>query len=178
MDYLLILRAVNAGTPHIVKMADLRDWLTATGLQHVETYRNSGNAFFTSPHSLTDCARLVADVLATHLDFPQPFGLFTREELINACAQAPSWWDGHGNRQHMLLFKLTTYAPGQDTWLMNQLTPIDHVVCTPRLIFWTVDSQRGFQRSFYRQLIGTSFYQQTSTRSYSTVQYFTQHFAK
>jgi len=178
MEDLLILRAVNAGTPHIVKMADLRDWLTTAGLQHVQTYRNSGNAFFTSARSLADCSQLVAATLTRHLPFPQPFGLFTRDELISTCAQAPDWWDGHGNRQHMLLFKLTTYVPAQAAWRMNQLTPVDHVVCTPQFIFWTVDGQRGFQRSFYRQLIGTPFYQQTSTRSYSTVKYFIHYFTK
>lgn len=167
MTYLLILRAINAGTTHWLTMADLRDWLRVAGATAVKTVGNTGNCRFTSPLAPLAAQQHVADLLAEHLDFAQPFGLLTRAIFLREMAQAPIWWGNGQPGQHMVLFKLTTYSTDQDSWLLRQLTTNDHVFITPHLIFWTVSDQ-DFRHSAYGQLNGTPFYQQTSTRSYRT----------
>lgn len=167
MTNLLILRAINAGTPHQLKMADLRDWLQAVGTTAIQTVGNTGNCLFDCSETLTVCREHIANLLATHVDFTQPFGLLTGTTYLHELAQAPTWWGTGTANQHMLLVKLTTYAADQDTWLTSRLTASDHVTITPHLIFWTVTGQ-DFRHSAYGQLNGTPFYQQTSTRSYRT----------
>lgn len=167
MTYLLLLRGINGGTYHQVKMAALRDWLTAAGFTQVVSYANSGNFILDGPDNQAVCTQRVADVLATNVDFPLNFGLFPATTLCREFQQAPAWWDGTGQRQHLCLFKLTNYRE-QVTWLRDRLTTLDHIVTTPHLIFWTVDAVGNFQHSAYGQVFGTPFYQQTSARSYRT----------
>ncbi|AYM02373.1 DUF1697 domain-containing protein [Levilactobacillus yiduensis] len=167
MTNLLILRAINAGTPHQLKMADLRDWLQAAGATAVQTVGNTGNCLFDCSETSAVCQAHMANLLATHVDFAQPFGLLTGAAYLHDMAQAPNWWGSGPTNQHMLLVKLTTYTADQDTWLTSRLTVNDRVAITPHLIFWTVTGQ-DFRRSAYGQLNGSPFYQQTSTRSYRT----------
>ncbi|MCI1553178.1 MAG: DUF1697 domain-containing protein [Levilactobacillus sp.] len=169
MDNLLILRAINTGTTHRIPMADLHDWLQAAGFARVQTVGNTGNGVFTSDTPLTADTDRVANLLATHVDFDQPFGLMAGPDFLHELAQAPDWWTDAAPGQHMLLFKLTTYALDQDTWLTHQLTANDRVAITPHLIFWTVTAP-DFRHSGYGRLTGTPFYHQTSTRSYRTAQ--------
>jgi len=167
MDYLLILRGINGGSYHPVKMATLRALLTAAGFVHVTSYANSGNLCFTSNQSQPACEQRIAAVLSNNFAFPINFGVFAKSAFLAELQQAPIWWDGQGNRQHMCLFKLQDYGK-HDTWLHDHLAPIDQVAMTPHLIFWTVAATGNFQHSWYGQVWGTAFYRQTSTRSYRT----------
>ncbi|MFD1549452.1 DUF1697 domain-containing protein [Levilactobacillus fuyuanensis] len=167
MDYLLILRGINGGSYHQIKMATLRALLTAGGLVNVTSYANSGNLCFTSDQSQPACEQQIATILGTNFDFPINFGVFTKTTFLTELKQAPAWWGSPDNRQHMCLFKLKNYAE-HDGWLRDHLTPIDQVATTPHLIFWSVVASGNFQHSWYGQVWGTAFYAQTSTRSYRT----------
>lgn len=167
MDYLLILRGINGGSYHQVKMATLRALLTAAGLVNVTSYANSGNLCFTSNQSQPACEQQIATVLSTNFNFPINFGVFAKPAFLTELKQAPTWWDGQGNRQHKCLFKLRNYTD-YGNWLHDHLMPIDQVATTPHLIFWSVAATGNFQHSWYGQVWGTAFYAQTSTRSYRT----------
>ncbi|MWD30876.1 DUF1697 domain-containing protein, partial [Aquicoccus sp. SCR17] len=45
-NYIALLRGINVGGQKKIKMADLRETLIKTGLNHVETYIQSGNVVF------------------------------------------------------------------------------------------------------------------------------------
>ena len=47
--YVLLLRGINVGGNQIIRMADLKEVLSRTGLmEDVETYIQSGNVLFTT----------------------------------------------------------------------------------------------------------------------------------
>ena len=46
MTYIALLRGINVGGNRIIKMAELKDALTALGLKDVKTYIQSGNVLF------------------------------------------------------------------------------------------------------------------------------------
>lgn len=46
--YIALLRGINAGGKNKMKMAELRESLTAIGLENVRTYIQSGNILFQS----------------------------------------------------------------------------------------------------------------------------------
>lgn len=49
--YIALLRGINVGGHHKIKMADLRKMLEGMGLARVQTYIQSGNVLFESPES-------------------------------------------------------------------------------------------------------------------------------
>lgn len=51
MDFILLLRGINVGGNHSVKMAELKENLTNLELDNVTSYINSGNLFFSSLES-------------------------------------------------------------------------------------------------------------------------------
>lgn len=169
MNYLLLLRGINVGGNHKVPMANLRDLLTAAGFASVRSYINSGNLFFTSDRSTTECSHLVAQMLTRNFDFPIDFRLLTQPEFLADLAQAPDWWGADDTLRHNALFKLNTYDDAHDSWLTDHITAdYDQVLIMPNVIFWTSTLRTHFSRSFYSKIMGTPFYQQTSARNYKT----------
>ena len=79
--YIALLRAVNVGG-RVYKMADLREHLTASGLEDVETYIQTGNVRFrTSTRSAADVERRVEAVLSENAGFDVPAIMLSPGEL-------------------------------------------------------------------------------------------------
>ncbi|PKL76813.1 MAG: hypothetical protein CVV27_08380 [Candidatus Melainabacteria bacterium HGW-Melainabacteria-1] len=74
MRYVALLRAINVGGNRIVKMADLRQWMTDFGLHGISSYIQSGNLVFDS--SETD-AEALARRIETHLEANAGFAIPT-----------------------------------------------------------------------------------------------------
>ena len=70
--YIALLRAVNVGG-RIYKMAELREHLTDSGLEDVETYIQTGNVRFrSSMRSAAKVEKHVEEVLGEHAAFEVP----------------------------------------------------------------------------------------------------------
>jgi uncharacterized protein (DUF1697 family) len=116
--YIAFLRAVNVGGRYY-KMAALRDHLTASGLQDVETYIQTGNVRFRSPmRSATKVERHVESVLGEHCGFDVPSVILTPVELRAVHQDAltlppPPFASGEGQRRYVSFFK-PGEAPGGD----------------------------------------------------------------
>ncbi|WP_125580215.1 DUF1697 domain-containing protein [Levilactobacillus cerevisiae] len=169
MDYLILLRGINVGGNHRVPMADLRDYLTAAGFDHVRSYINSGNLFITSDLPRETCAAVVNQLLADHFPFPIASQVLARPDFMADLALAPTWWGADPLLRHNALFKLPGYEADFDDWLRAGVTAdYDQVLLTPNVIFWTSTLKVHFSRSFYSKIVGTPFYQHTSARNYNT----------
>ncbi|HEU4965784.1 MAG TPA: DUF1697 domain-containing protein [Bacilli bacterium] len=87
--YVALLRGINVGGKHLIKMADLREWLESLGLSNVQTYIQSGNVLFDSEEA--------ADVLQDRLEremenrygFPVPVMLRTAAEYRRVLEECP-----------------------------------------------------------------------------------------
>ena len=80
--YVAFLRAINLGRNHKLLMADLRDYLEASGITEVETYIQTGNVRFrTQMRSRAKTEKYVEDVIAANCGFEVPVILFSSEEL-------------------------------------------------------------------------------------------------
>ena len=79
--YVALLRAVNVGGRYY-KMADLRDHLTESGLEDVETHIQTGNVRFrSSMRSAAKVEKHVEEVLGEHCKFEVPSVIFTPAQL-------------------------------------------------------------------------------------------------
>jgi uncharacterized protein (DUF1697 family) len=116
--YIALLRAVNVGGRYY-KMADLREHLSESGLEDVETYIQTGNVRFRSAmRSAAKVERLVESVLGERCGFDVPAVLLTPAELRDAYGDAvalpaPPFAGGEGHRRYVSFFK-PGEAPGGD----------------------------------------------------------------
>jgi uncharacterized protein (DUF1697 family) len=116
--YIALLRALNVGG-RFYKMADLRDNLTDSGLEAVETYIQTGNVRFRSTmRSPAKVERHVEEVLNEHCKFEVPAVIFTPTELRQVYDDAqgitrPSFGKGEGQRRYVTFFKVG-HAPTGD----------------------------------------------------------------
>lgn len=83
-----LLRGINVGGKHLIKMADLRSWLESLGLGQVQTYIQSGNIVFRSEEKAVALERRLAEAISAAAGFPVPVLVRTAEEigqLIDDC---------------------------------------------------------------------------------------------
>jgi uncharacterized protein (DUF1697 family) len=115
--YIALLRAVNVGG-RFYKMADLRDHLTESGLEDVETYIQTGNVRFRSTmRSPAKVERHVEEVLGAHCRFDVPAVIFSPQELrqvyVGALAiPAPSFGTEDGQRRYVTFYKVGAAPTG------------------------------------------------------------------
>ena len=107
--YIALLRAVNVGG-RVYKMADLREHLTGSGLEDVETYIQTGNVRFkSSMRSAAGVEKHVEEVLGEHAKFEVPSVIFTPKELQavydDAKSLVPSFPKVEGQRRYVTFFK-------------------------------------------------------------------------
>lgn len=113
--YVALLRAVNVGGRYY-KMADLRDHLTKSGLEDVETHIQTGNVRFrTSMRSAAKVEKHVEEVLGEHCSFEVPSVIFTPRELRRVYDDAmgiePPSFGASGEQRRYVTFYKAGHAP-------------------------------------------------------------------
>ncbi|MFJ7727295.1 DUF1697 domain-containing protein [Neobacillus sp. NPDC097160] len=87
--YIALLRGINVGGHHKIKMVDLKSLLETMGLQKVKTYIQSGNVLFESEEEEKQLShRLEAEISKT-FGFPVPVVLRTSEEFKRIIRDCP-----------------------------------------------------------------------------------------
>lgn len=116
--YIALLRAVNVGGRYY-KMADLRDHLTGSGLQDVETHIQTGNVRFrTAMRSPAKVESHVESVLGEACGFDVPAIILTPVELRRVYDDAlglpaPSFADAEDLRRYVVFFKAGEEPAGE-----------------------------------------------------------------
>lgn len=89
-SYVALLRGINVGGRHVVRMAELRSLLEGIGLQDVRTYIQSGNVVFRSDASdRTELARRIAQTVEAAHGFAPDVMVRTVAELASALHASP-----------------------------------------------------------------------------------------
>jgi uncharacterized protein (DUF1697 family) len=112
--YIALLRALNVGGRYY-KMADLRDHLTESGLDDVETYIQTGNVRFrSSMRSAAKVEKHVEEVLGEHCRFDVPAVIFSPQELrqVYDDALGLAKHDPDGARRYVTFFKVGAAPTG------------------------------------------------------------------
>jgi uncharacterized protein (DUF1697 family) len=113
--YIALLRAVNVGGRYY-KMADLREHLTDSGLEDVETHIQTGNVRFrSSMRSPAKVEKHVENVLGEHCKFEVPSVIFTPKELRGVYDDAqritPPPFGKQGDQRRYVTFFKAGHAP-------------------------------------------------------------------
>ncbi len=90
--YIALLRGINVGGKHIIKMAALRTLLEKSGLKSVRTYIQSGNIIFQHEnYSKGELAEVISQLIKKEWGFDVPTLVLNREEIIYAKEKNPFW---------------------------------------------------------------------------------------
>lgn len=82
-NYVVLLRGINVGKSHQLKMSDLKKILEMLGFQSVKTVLRSGNAVMKgAPQDVNLIATKIEEKLKTIVDFPIPVIVITGETFI------------------------------------------------------------------------------------------------
>ena len=83
-----LLRGINVGGHHIIKMADLKNLLETMGLDNIHTYIQSGNVVFESDREVNELRQQIQEQIETTYGFSVPVIIRTSQEweqIIDNC---------------------------------------------------------------------------------------------
>jgi uncharacterized protein (DUF1697 family) len=89
MRYVALLRGINVGGNHLIRMADLKACFEAQALNDVATYIQSGNVVFTSAASAADIERRLEAAIAATFACRTSVMLRSRKQMQDIVARAP-----------------------------------------------------------------------------------------
>lgn len=79
--YIALLRGINVSGQKLIKMADLRQHLSALSFQNIQTYIQSGNIVFQSHEKADAVESLIAEKIEEVYGFTVPVLVKSKEEL-------------------------------------------------------------------------------------------------
>lgn len=100
MKYIALLRGINISGQKIIKMADLRAYLSKSGISNVKTYIQSSNIIFESEKSRDELTQLIIDTIEKHYGFYVPTFLLSPTQLKTAAANNP-FTGAEGNKLYL-----------------------------------------------------------------------------
>jgi uncharacterized protein (DUF1697 family) len=89
VKYVALLRGINVGGNHIIKMVDLKACFEGQGLKEVATYIQSGNVVFSAGGKPADIARRLETAVHTTFDCRTKVVLRSEKEMAAIVARAP-----------------------------------------------------------------------------------------
>ena len=167
--YALLVRGINVGGKNKVVMAQLRQELTESELENVETYINSGNIFFNSIVPRTKLIEKLQAFFERRYPFIQSFSLLSQEDYEAELENLPDWWTKDLARKDVL-FYTESLDVDQVIEKVNSLELEDEVVHFGRLgIFWGKFSEESYyETAYHKYLLKMPFYRQITIRNAKT----------
>lgn len=169
MRYILLLRGVNVGGKNKVSMSELKEELHKAGFNHLHSYINSGNVFFSSEESFDDCILKISDILDKNYDFAIPFALISKEDYLKEQETLPAWWNENLARKDVLFFS-QKLDKTKVLEFVNNASLYNEVVYIGKLgIYWgTCDEAQFLKTTYHKELLKQSFYKQITIRNGNT----------
>lgn len=170
MKYVALLRGVNVSGKNRVPMTELKQCFTDMGFTNVVTYINSGNVIFESDTS--NDASLVQEcegAIEQYFGFRVICAVLTADELQDAMAHAPAWWDKDPAVKNNALFVIAPATAQQVMKEVGDAKPeYEQVAGYGQIIFWTAPL-KTFSRTRYSNVVTSKAYQQITIRNANTV---------
>lgn len=167
--YLALLRGVNVGGKAMIKMADLKTCLLASGLTDVATYIQSGNILFAS--KVTDdaeLARIIHESIAKTFQLEVAVVVLSKSEWQQIIADAPSWWGQDPEWKHNLQIMLKPYDMAATVAAIGILKPDIEAMKPGAGVLYQSMSKALFGRTTTGKLASSPIYKQMTIRNHNT----------
>jgi uncharacterized protein (DUF1697 family) len=152
--YIALLRGVNVGGKNIIKMADLKTAFEERGFEDVATYINSGNVVFSSGLDEAAAKEACEKLIAEEFGLDVPVFAMTSEELADALAHAPEWWNNLPDARHDAFFVIPPMTVDEVRARIGAAKEeYEKVAWHGRVIFWSA-LRATFSRTSWSKLPG------------------------
>jgi uncharacterized protein (DUF1697 family) len=126
--YVALLRGINAGGNHLIKMVDLKECFESIGYTGVTTYIQSGNVIFESPK--TDIGELESKIekaLSRAFDYESRLTVRSHKQLKKIVERAPKWFRKGASYKHNVIFIKKPATPAQAMQVVTPKEGVDKV---------------------------------------------------
>ncbi len=169
IQYICLMRGINVGGKNMVAMKTLKDLFEELGFLQVRTYINSGNILF-------KCDQRESEVLATRcqiaikqsLNLDISLMILSEEQLVDAMAHTPIWWDTDQKSKHNAIFVIPPATSEEIVKGMGDIKPeYEKVDWFGPIIFWSAPLTT-FSRTRWSQIVKTPYYGSITIRNANT----------
>ena len=171
MNYIALLRGINAGKERRVEMKKLKACFESLGYKNVSTYINSGNVIFESTGSDQKNIRKVVEAgLRKEFGFDIPALIKTQKEMIGIADTIPEAWQNNETQRSDVAFLFPEIDSKKS---INEL-PVRAEFMDIRYIkgalCWNID-RKNYNKSNLNKIISHKFYQYMTVRNINTVRF-------
>jgi uncharacterized protein (DUF1697 family) len=141
MNYVALLRGINVGGNTLIKMAELRECLQASGLKNVTTYIQSGNLLFSSDETNTlSLAKKIEKEITNTFGHTVPTVVFGQAQFSRMLANTPQDWCADPKWKYNLLFLIPPYNIDEVLHDIGELKPgIEALVPGPGVMYQAIN---------------------------------------
>jgi uncharacterized protein (DUF1697 family) len=164
-----LLRGINVGGNHIVKMTDLKSCFESLGLRDVATFIQSGNVVFTAPAGDIDkLAVKIEKTLEKRYGFAVPTVLVPGAQLRAAVKNAPKGFGTQPDMYHCdVIFLRKPLTPTEAMKALSLKEGVDTAHAGKDALYFSRLSSRRTQ-SHLSKLMGKAAYKQMTIRNWNT----------
>jgi uncharacterized protein (DUF1697 family) len=138
MMYIALLRGVNVGGNNKIAMPELKAAFEAAGFANVVTYINSGNMIFDSELDEMAVKAACEQAIAESFGLNITVGVITADELRDALAHAPDWWNTDKSSTNNAIFVILPATAESVCAEVGEAKPeYEKLACHGKVIFWT-----------------------------------------
>lgn len=167
MNYVALLRRINAGGNRRVPMAELRELFASLGFTDVSTYVNSGNVIFSS--TTTPNQTVVENAIENKFGFTVDTLILSADEFLSIANAVPSeWQNDYTDHKSDVCF---LFADVDSPDVIDRIAPksdIETIHYIPGAVLSNVTRQNQ-PKSSLKRLIGTPLYARMTMRNITTV---------
>lgn len=169
VTYVALLRGINVGGNHIIKMAALKSCFEDIGMRDVVTYIQSGNVLFTSTEKDPKVLEIIIEkALSKRFGFDVPVVLISHKQIENAVKNAPKGFgsDLETYRCDVVFFKRPV-TPKQALALITIKEGVDEVHAGAEALYFSRLVAKASQ-SRLPKIMGTPIYKSMTIRNWNT----------
>lgn len=170
MEFIALLRGINAGGNRRVEMKRLKTLFESLGYANVSTYINSGNVFFESLKEKEAVRQDIENKLREEFGFDVPTLVKTKQEIRKIISAIPDEWLNDSIQRTDVAFLFSEVDSGK---LIDEL-PVNREHIDIRYakgaIFWNID-RKNYNKSRLNRLVGHKSYQFMTVRNVNTARF-------
>lgn len=168
--YIAFLRGINVGGNTLIKMAELKEALTAAGLANVQTYIQSGNVIFSSGINDTEeLAALITSSIQKKFNLQVDVAVFTKAEWQQIIESAPEWWGADPEWKHNLWIMIKPYDMKDVTAAISALKPeIEAVEPGDGVLYQSLSIKYFGRTTTGSKIVSNPIYKRMTIRNFNT----------
>ena len=168
-SYLALLRGINVGGNHLIRMPDLKACFEELGFSDVVTYIQSGNVVFTAARETSEGLALkIEKALERRYGHPVPTAVLTHAELRETVEKAPK---GFGTApdafRYDVIFLKRPYTAKEAMRSVSLREGVDVAVPGKRALYFSRLIAR-LSQSRLMKIVGTPAYRRMTIRNWNT----------